>query len=240
MKRPIIGIVGRTDMTNTDKIIYVCEDVRRSIIKKGGIPLLLLPVQDIYYDSLDPSIVPLLTRLDKDNLKALINLCDGIIIPGGSKWYEYDVFIYKYALSRNIPILGICLGMQMMASTNGESNSILDTTVRNNTTINHQQRDKKFVHKVNILDGSFLSSLIGKNVIYVNSNHNYHVSKVDNHFIISGLSEDGIIEAIEYPNKRFVLGVQWHPERMLEYDKPANKILDGFISACIKYNKLKE
>jgi putative glutamine amidotransferase len=59
----------------------------------------------------------------------------------------------------------------------------------------------------------------------------YHVTYINN-FIVSAYSPDGLIEAIELPDKDFVLGVQWHPEKMVKYDVYANKIIDGFIEKC--------
>ena len=69
----------------------------------------------------------------------------------------------------------------------------------------------------------------------VNSRHNEHIDSVDN-FVVSAISEDGIIEAIEDKNKNFVLGIQWHPESMLDYDIYACDIYKYFINKC-KENK---
>ena len=159
-------------------------------------------------------------------------MCDGLLIPGGYKWYEFDEFIYNYALEKNIPILGICVGMQMMCRIDQNRNSVCeDTTIKNNTKINHNQRDKKYVHSVSIVDNTKLSKIINKNKIEVNSKHNYHVDRIVN-LKISAYSFDGLIEAVEYENKKFVIGVQWHPETMLDYDDDANKIFDEFINKC--------
>ena len=161
-------------------------------------------------------------------------MCDGLLLPGGYKWYEFDEFIYNYALEKNMPILGICAGMQMMCMIDQNKNNICkDTTVRNDTTINHHQRDKKYVHNVSIIDNTILSKIIDEKEIKVNSKHNYHVSSTTN-LKVSAYSEDGLIEAVEYDDKDFVIGVQWHPETMLDYDENANKILDEFINKCRK------
>ena len=121
------------------------------------------------------------------------------------------------------------MGMQLMANIDNKENCI----VANETEINHRQSNTNYVHKVKIKKNTLLNSIIKKNKINVNSCHNYHVSKV-NKFIISSYSEDGIIESIELPEKKFVLGVQWHPEKMTSYDLEANKIIDSFIDACNK------
>ncbi len=233
--KPIIGVIGRPDMaSDDDKVICIWEGTRRAIVKKGGIPFLILPTQDVEYDSLKPKDTPKLTEEEKNELKRLVDMCDGLLLPGGYKWYEFDEFIYNYALEKNMPILGICAGMQMMCRIDQNKNNICkDTTVRNDTTINHHQRDKKYVHNVSIIDHTILSKIIDEKEIKVNSKHNYHVSSTAN-LKVSAYSEDGLIEAVEYDDKDFVIGVQWHPETMLDYDENANKILDEFINKCRK------
>lgn len=89
------------------------------------------------------------------------------------------------------------------------------------------------MYKVRILKNTLLSNIVKKDEINVNSKHNYHVSKV-NRFKVSAYSEDGLIEAIELPGKNFVMGVQWHPEKMVDYDEDANKLFDHFVLECIK------
>lgn len=231
--KPIIGVIGRPDMaSDDDKVVCIWEGTRRAIVKKQGIPFMILPNQDVEYETLRPKDTPRLTCDEKEDLKRLVDMCDGLLIPGGYKWYEFDEFIYNYALEKNISILGICAGMQMMCRIDKDKNDICeDNTVRNNTLINHHQREKQYVHYVNIIEGTLLSKIIGENKIKVNSKHNYHVENIVD-LKISAYSEDGLIEAIEYENKKFVIGVQWHPETMLEYDENANKIFDEFMNKC--------
>ncbi len=233
--KPMIGVIGRPDMaSDDDKVICIWEGTRRAIVKKGGIPFLILPTQDVEYESLRPKDTPKLTEEEKNELKRLVDMCDGLLFPGGYKWYEFDEFIYNYALEKNMPILGICAGMQMMCKIDQNKNNICkDTIVGNDTAIDHHQRDKKYVHNVSIIDHTILSKILGEKEIKVNSKHNYHVSSTTN-LKVSAYSEDGLIEAVEYEDKDFVIGVQWHPETMLDYDENANKILDEFINKCRK------
>lgn len=233
--KPMIGVIGRPDMaSDDDKVICIWEGTRRAIVKKGGIPFLILPTQDVEYESLRPKDTPKLTEEEKNELKRLVDMCDGLLLPGGYKWYEFDEFIYNYALEKNMPILGICAGMQMMCKIDQNKNNICkDAIVGNDTAIDHHQRDKEYVHNVSIIDHTILSKIIGEKEIKVNSKHNYHVSSTAN-LKVSAYSEDGLIEAVEYDDKDFVIGVQWHPETMLDYDENANKILDEFINKCRK------
>ena len=101
--------------------------------------------------------------------------------------------------------------------------------------INHNQsRTETYKHKVKILKNSLLYKIIGKEEIEVNSFHNYHVT--ENHLYNTvAYSEDGLIEAIEYPSNTFNIGVQWHPERMVDYDDSSYKLMTYFIDEAIKY-----
>ena len=234
--KPIIGIVARTAIDDDgDKFICIWEETRRAVVKKGGIPFLIVPNQDVEYDSIRPIEVPKMTEEEISDLKSMVDMCDAILIPVGYKWYEFDEVIYNYALDKNMPILGICAGMQMMCRIDNNKNAVTeDTTVLNNTEINHHQRDTKYVHKVNIKENTKLFNIIGKKIIDVNSKHNYHVENISN-LNVSAISEDGLIEAVEYGDKNFVIGVQWHPETMLDYDEYANKIFDEFINKAKEY-----
>lgn len=232
MTKPIIGIVGRSDISSEDYNIICCfESVRRSIVKHGGNPILILPNQDLDYETSRPREIDRLTLYEKEDLKKIIDLCDGIVMPGAYKLFEYDRFIYEYALSKDIPILGLCAGMQLMGLVDNEGLESKDILVKNNTNLKHFQKGIKYVHKLNIVDNTLLNKILNKKELEINSRHNLHLNKI-NKLKVSAYSEDGFIEAIELPNKKFVLGVQWHPESMLEYDEDSNKIFKCFIDNC--------
>lgn len=231
MTKPVIGIVGRASTSKSgDNTICSWEEIRLSVVKSGGIPLLILPTNDFLYNKIDE--VPLLTEKEKEDLYSIVDLCNGLIFQGGLEWFEYDAIVFNYALAKDIPILGICAGMQMMACLD-KYDSFEDLTIPNNTLINHQEKNKKYVHKIEVVSNTLLLDILKAKSLYVNSRHSYHINDVKN-FIVSAYSPDGLIEAIEYPNKKFVLGLQWHPESMLNYDRHANKIFERFIKMCQK------
>jgi gamma-glutamyl-gamma-aminobutyrate hydrolase PuuD len=169
--------------------------------------------------------------VEKVDLTKLIDMCDGLILPGGYRIYNFYKYIINYALENNMPIFGTCLGMQILALMDNNSNCLLE-----DTTGFHKQKNVEYVHDVNVEDNTILKEILNCNRIKVNSVHKFYVKEVNN-FKVSAYSEDGLIEAIELPGKRFVVGVQWHPEKMISYDENANKILDFFLEECENYRK---
>lgn len=233
--KPIIGIVARSQKDSGNySILYANNKVVRAVVKCGGTPLLILPNQGIDYEENTPSDTIRLSNKDKEELNNVLNKCDGILIPGGHKWYEYDEYICKYAVDNDIPLLGICLGMQLLSKVlnNNKINGI-DNTVKNETNIEHQKVDATYAHKIKILKESLLYEILKKDEINVNSRHKYHVPS-ELSFLASAYADDGIIEAVEYKNNRFTLGVQWHPESMIDYDEESKKIINAFIEKAKK------
>lgn len=236
MSKRVIGVLGTPTVDDeNDAVIALYNDYKNVIVKNNGIPFMIPPLLDIDYYSTKLREIPELTLKEKEMYNAMLDMCDGLLIPGGYKMYEFERYITKKALERNMPILGICKGMQLLASIDNEENCI----ELNETSIEHRQRNKKYVHSLNIVNGTLLSSIIKQGTIMVNSKHRYHVTKV-NRFKVSAYAEDGLIEAIELPNKKFVMGLQWHPEKMERYDKNATKIFERFVEEANNYNKVKK
>lgn len=230
MKKAIIGIVGRAGINKDRPVMYIDENFRRMIFNRDLIPLLILPSQDIDYNTTESNDMKLLTVEEKQLIMDMVDLCDGIIIPGGNRQYEYDKFIYKYALSKDIPILGICMGMQIMCNVDNEQIKAIDKPIKNESNINHNQPEKLYAHKISIDKSSKLFDILKKDEIEVNSLHNYHIERV-NKLKVVARSHDNYIEAVEMPNKKFVMGLQWHPEKELEKNELNIKIINYFIKS---------
>ena len=221
MIKPIIGIVGR--LYSGESNIICVEEVRLAVTKFDGIPILILPV-----DKEDLSYKNLYSEEDIKDLESVLSLCDGFILSGGDTWYRLDEVVIDYAIRRDKPLLAICLGMQALSKVlSGEKRIAYDNTIKNNTLINHLEPNKDYVHSVIIDDNSKLYSIIGDEEITVNSRHSYHVPELDN-TLVSARSSDGLIEGVELKDKKFIIGVQWHPESNLE-DEYSKKLFKAFF-----------
>lgn len=233
--KPMIGIVGKSYSREEAKNgFFVSENLRNSILESGGNPYLILPPQLTEYQKARPSELVGLTQEEKNMLIQQLSFCDGIILPSGSKMFEYDFFILEYAINHDIPILGICLGMQIMANYKRKISNL----PTNDSTIHHYLIDENYAHDVMLDTQSKLFSILKKEIIMVDSMHRYHAMESDIYKTVAR-SEDFFVEAIEYPFNTFNIGVQWNPEIMYFYDKSARKLLKAFIDAARNYHNWK-
>ena len=227
--KPIIGIVGRTNKAEYNKYkIIVNDNQRRAVLACGGIPISILPTQNIEYEKMDNGKTNQpLSEGEQNDIIRVLKMCDGVILQGGYYSYYYDEFIAKYCLENDIPILGTCLGMQILAAVDYNTSRKKNTQLINSE-INHNQYENNYAHDINIDKTSFLFKIIGKEKIKVNSRHKYSVIDL-NKAKIAAKSEDGIVEAIEFQNKKFAIGVQWHPEDLFETDENMLNIYKIFM-----------
>lgn len=181
MKR--VGVVLRKEEINGVLKHYVRDSLLNKLIN---------------YD-LEIICIPTIDKIS--NIYQILGTCDGVILPGGDDILDKDIQIIDYLYKKDIPTLGICLGMQEMAVYKKGSLDVLNEAKHYNN-----------VHNVTIYPNSILFEILKKNKITVNSIHNSIVAKTD--LSVGAISEDNIIEAIEDKSKIFFLGVQWHPERM--------------------------
>lgn len=240
MKKPIIGVVARPKKDFQGRsILKIDEDIRRSIIKAGGIPYFIMPMQDVDYENTPPKLVDKLNPKEKSDLIKILNKLDGIILPGGTKWYDYDRVICEYAINNDIPTLGICMGMQLIASyVNNLNNNEEPVKLAKSKAEKHYVLDVDDVHKVKIFKNTKLYNIVKKDEIIVNSRHHYIVNKISDCITVSAMSIDNTIEAIELSNKKFIIGIQWHPEN-ITYKKENLQLFEFLVDVSkIKGGKI--
>ena len=151
-------------------------------------------------------------------------------IDGYRDTLEMDLVVQ--ALRRQMPILAICRGEQLMNIANGGTLTINIPTDIKKPMQHNTKKGKEAQHEVSLLKDSRLFGMIKVQSGIVNSFHHQCVKKVANGFHVAAYTNDGVVEAIEADDTYlFMFGVQWHPER-LDYDSPFSKPLaQGFLHA---------
>lgn len=231
-RKPIVGIVGKPQC---DDVIWnkicVSNEIKDAVNKNGGIAIGILPQSKIKEIKEDKPFSYQNYYLDEKSLNDLfqtINMCDGIILEGGIVICDYEQEIAKYCTEKDIPLLGICCGCINMALSTGGSISLDNYDYLKQKHFSLENMD---MHKVKINKNSKLFNLINDDEFIVNS---IHKCKINNpgKYEIKGISDDGIIELLEIEDKKFNIGVQWHPELITEKQEQ-NLIFKTFIDTII-------
>lgn len=185
-----------------------------------------------------------------------IHKCDGILLTGGEdvhpKFYnkmeylplchqydmderrdEFELKVIDYTQKNQLPLLGICRGLQI---TNVYFGGTLIPDIPTNGTPDHSKlNDTDRYHQINTNAGSQLFDIVGKEEGEVNSAHHQSADRIGTGLKVSATSSDGIIEALEREQpdgKSFLMLVQWHPERMIDQQSPfTKKIKQGFLES---------
>ena len=223
-----IGVVLKySELKDGRNILYLGEKVRKTFQKAGAFIIPIVPTQEADYYSTRYDEFDELTEKDKDTIEKYLDIVDGVLFPGGFKTVPYEKYLLERCVDRNIPTLGICLGMQLISNYKRDF-----FTEENNSYIIHKQEDDNLLsHKVIIKKDTLLYKIFNKEEIMVNSFHKFHAMQNDN-VVVNALSEDGYIEGVELSDKKFILGIQWHPEISYDFDDNSKILIDYFIDIC--------
>lgn len=225
MKKPIIGIT--TDIKNGN--FEIEEKYAHAIANAGGIPVLIPSMPE------NPSLI-----------KDTVDRIDGLLLPGSRdmdpKYYnqaphpklrpmslertEMEFAVLDNALKREIPVLGICGGMQLLNVAFG-GDLYQDIYAFLPDAIPHE---KGVLHEVTIDEDSMLFEIIQTSSVSVKSYHHQAVDNVGKGLRKSAQTSDSIIEAVESTKGNYVIGIQWHPE--LEEGESSEKIFRSFTEKC--------
>ena len=215
---------------------YVSDAYIQAIRSVGGLPIVLPLVKS------------------KTAIQEYVSLCDGFLFCGGGDITPllfqqepaygigktditldlFQIRLMKAILEKDKPVLAICRGMQILNVACGGT-IYQDLNLTNFETINHMQISisrKDISHKVSFKPQTTLRKILG-NFVFTNSFHHQAIDCIGNGLVVSGTTGDDIVEAIEMPSHTFVIGVQWHPEHML--DSKSN--MKQLFHALIRYAK---
>jgi putative glutamine amidotransferase len=196
--------------------------------------------------------LPVALPHDADLAAEMLDRLDGLVVTGGA--FDVDPALYgattlhatvtlkdrrtaaelalvQGALARNMPVLGICGGQQLLAVALGGTliQHIPDTIT---DALEHEQPNPRNEpgHTVVVVPGTLLHRLVGVDTMQVNSAHHQAVATPGLHAVVNATAPDGVIEGVEDARYRFALGLQWHPEFLI--DPGDRRVFDAFIGAA--------
>jgi putative glutamine amidotransferase len=198
-------------------------------------------------------VVPPSEQVD-NSLAQICSLANGILLPGGydvdpASFNEesvpangrvdpevdaLDLFLAHYALSENLPVLGICRGCQVLnVAAGGGLYQDLASQWGKPGLLQHNQRAPRWhgTHQITVEPGSLLASILGETYLRVNSFHHQAVRSTGPNTQVVARTADGVVEAIEIAKHSFALGVQWHPEGMIERHLEQQNLFSAFVQA---------
>ena len=244
--KPLIGISANYGDNNSK----LAENYYKSVVAVGGVPV-IIPVTD-----------------DLATIEAIVGRLDGILLSGGGdmhpRYYNeepipengtpdelrdrYDVSLIKSAVEYQLPVLGICRGMQVINTVFGGSlYQDINVQYADKKPMCHSQNEERSVttQTASVVTDSLLYSIVSCNTLPINSIHHQAVKRIADGFRAVAFADDGICEAIEslyYP----ILGVQWHPEHLSEadavgehFDNPHRKIFGWLVDEAKIFSRAK-
>jgi putative glutamine amidotransferase len=211
---PLIGITSGTEPVLPGFYI-LRHDYVRSVELSGGVPVVLAPAGA----ALHP---------------ALLSKLDGLVLTGGidvtprlyreeahptvtetsAERDEFEVKLVLEVLAHDVPVLAICRGMQLLNVALGGT-LVQDIRTEAGSAVRHDDFERPrtdLAHTVSVVTGTRLHELLGRDEVEVNTFHHQAVARLATPLVASAFAPDGLVEAVELPARRFVLGVQWHPE----------------------------
>jgi putative glutamine amidotransferase len=241
--RPVIGIATQTQTAVAGELPpcwIMGHKYVHAVRSAGALPWLLPLIPD-----------------DLSTLRGIFDRLDGIFLTGGvdvdpSRYGEtrepfcgrsdeardeVEIQLIRWAWQEHKPILAVCRGAQVLNVALGGS-LYQDVAIQFPTAIKHDYFPTKdnpsrnqLVHHIDVCAGTYLRELLAIPQVTVNSMHHQAVKKLAAGLVVTAKAPDGIIEGIEGSNGQFVVGVQWHPEEMVDRDPAMQRLFASFISA---------
>jgi putative glutamine amidotransferase len=237
-KVPAIGITSRTlPASMGPSRIGQNETYLRALVTAGAVPVLL----------------PQLT--ERSRLRRLFDMLDGLLLPGGGdidparygearhekcgpispELDEVELTLARWAVDEEKPVLAICRGIQVLNVALGGTlyQDIAAQIPGGEEHVKCLRGPRDFLaHTAAITADSRLAGIVGATSLPVNSLHHQAVKDVGHGLAVVARTPDTLIEALEVPAHPFAIGVQWHPEELVDRDAHSQKLFDAFVVAC--------
>jgi putative glutamine amidotransferase len=239
MAAPLIGISIRnlTNPINSTDYHAVRRDYSHSVDLAGGIPVL----------------IPL--HIENIALRGLFDRLDGLILSGGgdvdpvhygaecspytgsidAERDRVELQLARWAVEADKATLAICRGTQVLNVAFGGT-LIQDIREEVPDALRHDPPDDswypRLTHDVDVVGGSKLQSALGRAHLAVNSLHHQALARIADGLVVTACAPDGIVEAVEHPHRQFILGVQWHPEALVDHHPPMLNLFKSLIQVA--------
>jgi putative glutamine amidotransferase len=240
MSLPVIGITGRTDRSARPpnlSLFAVTPAYVQAVELGGGAPVVIPP------------------HLEEAKLRAIFEHLDGLILSGGGDilptlfgeedsgllWLvderrdRTELALARWARAEGLPLLAICRGVQMLNVAAGGT-LIQDIPTQVPDALPHSTVAGRplptVVHTVEVAADSRLAALVGAGELGVNSAHHQAVKVAGTGLVVTARAPDGVIEGLEAPGHPFCVGVQWHPEAMVESHPVMRRLFEGLVEAA--------
>ena len=235
--KPLIALTASLD--DSGKSYHIYRTYMESVARAGGIPVMLGMTQE------------------KEDIRRLISAFDGFLFVGGEDvmpaYYgqetmlscgevlpmrdEAEIALYRAVIETDKPIFGICRGIQLMnVAAGGTLYQDIPSQVKAEVPLQHSQCTPSHIatQKITVVPNTLLSDILGgKGTIFMNSHHHQAVRDIAPGYRRCAFTSDGVTEGIYMPEKRFVLGVQWHPERLSAEFEDAAALFRAFVAASV-------
>ena len=220
-----------------------------------------LALNRTYFNALESagaSALPIPIVRDPDRLRFYYELLDGLLLPGGAdvepRLYgavarldcnlnvmpeldEVELALARWALEDRLPVLAICRGIQVLNVACGGT-LWQDLHVQGATRVEHDREPRDdLVHDLEVAPDSLLARTLGRSQLRVNSLHHQAIRDVGAPLRTVAFSEDGLVEGVELPSHDFVIGIQCHPEELIDKEEWAGRLFGGVVAAANERRK---
>ncbi|HSW44054.1 MAG TPA: gamma-glutamyl-gamma-aminobutyrate hydrolase family protein [Phycisphaerae bacterium] len=235
--RPRIGITCGYQIVQDGRCTFPCLSLNAlfcdAVYSAGGVPVIIPPTEDAAA------------------LLAVLETLDGLILTGGHdvppecygaaphsatkalhpRRAASDFRVARFADERELPLLAICCGIQEWNVHRGGTLHQHLPDLPAESRLVHSDGDDFSSHPVRLEPGSLVESILRTNPATVNSSHHQGLDRIGRDLMPTAWSQDGLVEAVEDPRRRFCLGVQWHPEYMVD-DPAQQRLLAAVVEAA--------
>ncbi len=226
--------IGLTTDIDAQGFLSLRPEYAPAVEKAGGLPVVL-------------------PTTDARRASTVLRAVDALMLTGGSdidpalygqpphptsKWVrerdDFEIALLHEAFARDLPVLCICRGQQVLNVALGGT-LLQDVSSQLPGALPHRLKDVprwQPAHEVEVLRGTRLREILGQDVRAVNSFHHQAVQDLGRGLLAAARARDGVVEALELPDRRFVLGVQWHPEAMWNREPDHQEVFRALVSAA--------